>query len=34
MINAMQQKYQESYTDLNNVLSVSKELKEKEDGKK
>ncbi len=31
MINAMQEKYQECYTDLNNVMSISKELKEKDD---
>lgn len=34
MINAMQEKYQECFTDLNNVLSVSKELKEKDEEKK
>lgn len=30
MINAMLNRYQECYTDLNNVLNVSKELKDKE----
>lgn len=27
LINAMQEKYQECFTDLNNVLSITKELK-------